>query len=131
TLLPIASTCSLLGEEIPKETCDGMSEPDGAVARVAPRGLCRRLRGLTRLLQLFAAVLRAFGNGLADAFSRLVAAFPDLAVGDLLRPALDLIRRVLDLRVVGSDRESGCEQQRKREYKQDDQPKSFHRGSSW
>src|SRR5207245_1972650 len=131
TLLLIASTCSSPGEEIRKETRDGMSEPDGAVARVAPRGLRRRLRGLTRLLQLFAAVLRAFGNGLADAFSRLFDAFPDLAVRDLLRAAFDLIRRVLYLRVVGSDGESGCEQQRKREYKQDDQPESFHRGSSF
>src|SRR4029450_1768129 len=95
TLLPIASTCSSLSEEIRKETRDGMSEPDGAVARVAPRGLRRRLRGLTRLLHLFAAVLRAFGNGLADAFSRLVDAFPDLAVGALLPAAFDLRSCVL------------------------------------
>src|SRR3989442_4601815 len=125
TFLPVASTCASLREEIRKETRDGVSEPDGAVARVAPRGLRRRLRGLPRLFQLFAAVLRAFGHGLADALGRLCDAFPDLAVRNLLRAAFDLIGRVLYFRVVGSDGESGCEQ-RKREYEHDDQPESSH-----
>src|SRR4029453_5228745 len=129
TFLLAASPCASFREEIRKETLDGVSKPDGAGGRVAQRGLRRRLRSLTRLRQLFAAVLRAFGNGLADAFGRLFHAFAD-AVGDLRRAAFDLIRLVLYLRVVGRDDEAGCKQ-RKRVYEHDHEPESFHRDSSF
>ena len=83
-----------------------MPEGDGAIARVSPGGLRGRLGGLPRLLQLLAAILRAFGDRVADAFGRFGDAFPDLAVGDLLRAALDLLGGGLHLRVVGGEGES-------------------------
>src|SRR5581483_4723655 len=125
TSLLIASTGTLLGEQIRKETLDGVSDPDGAVASVAPRRLRRRRRRLTRLLHLFSAVLRAIRSRLADASGRLPDAFRDLAIA-----ALDLSRRGLHLRAVGREGKSGC-QHRKPEREHESQPQSFHRGSSF
>jgi len=108
-----------LGEEAREEALDAVPDADGAIARIAPGTLRGRLGGLPRVLQLFAAVLRAFGDRVADTFGGLGNAFPDLAVGDLFRAALDLFRGRLHLRIVGGDGESGCEQrEREDEHKE-------------
>src|ERR1700720_3152773 len=78
-------------EELRKETLDAVSEGNGAIARIAPGGLRGRLGGLTRFLQFLATVLRAFGHRRTDALGRLFDAFPNLATGDLLCAALDLL----------------------------------------
>src|ERR1700674_2363610 len=112
-------------EELRKEALDAVPEPDGAIARVAPRGLRRGLGGLTRFLQLLATVLCAFGHRRTDALGGLFDAFPNLATGDLLRSAFDPLHPGLYLRIIGRDGEVGPEQ-REREYQHDDQSKSFH-----
>src|SRR6266852_3618504 len=89
-------------EELRKETLDAVPEPDGAIARAAPRGLRRWLSGLTRFLQLLATVLCAFGHRRTDALGGLFDAFPNLATGDLLRSAFDLLHPGLHLRIIES-----------------------------
>src|SRR6185437_5321187 len=115
-------------EEAREEPLDAVAEADRAVAGVGPGGPRGRLGRLPRLLQLLPAVLRAFGDRVADALGGLPDAFPDLAVGDLLRPALDLLGGRLHLRVVGGEGESGCEQH-EREREHQDQTGWFHRGA--
>src|SRR6185436_2253772 len=118
-----------LREEVREEPLDAVAEADRAVAGVAPGGPRGRLGGLPRFLQLLAAVLRAFGDRVADALGRLADAFADLAVGDLLGAALDLFGGGLHLRIVGREGESRCEE-REREREYHDQSELFH-GSSY
>src|ERR1700730_3743495 len=80
---------------------------------------------LPGLLHLFPAVLRSFGHRLANPLARFFDAFPDLALGNLLRAPFDLTRPGLHLRVIGSEGESGCEQ-REREHAHDDQSEPPH-----
>src|SRR5512132_2251157 len=116
-------------KEIRKKALDARSDPDGAIPRVARRALRRRLSRLTRLLHFLPTVFRALGHRVPHAFGRLFDALPYLALGDLLRAALDMTRCLLHLRIIGGAGESGGKQ-KKREHEHRGQHESFHRGSS-
>src|SRR4030095_13049798 len=113
-------------KEIRKKALDARSDPDGAISRVAPRALRRRLSRLTRLLHFLPTVLRALGHCVPHTFGRLFDALPDLAFGDLLRAALDMTCCLLHLRIIGAAGESGGEQ-KKREHEHGGQQETFHR----
>jgi len=64
------------------------------------------------------------GHRRADALGSPFDAFPNLATGDLLRAAFDLLYPDLHLRIIGRGGEVGREQ-RERKYEQHEQAKAF------